>query len=130
MLSTFNFQLGRYSLLSVLMGMCGAAIVLLLFHVLEPPQRVATVDVTGIITRFVKKEANSPLSKSEIEKKVNVFGQTLDNTLKTMARNQQLILLPKEAVIAGTQDVTREIETKVVASLNSDQPKLRPMTPQ
>ena len=104
----------------LLIGMLGATIVLLFFHVVEPPRQIVTVDVTGLINHFVKQEAGAKLPVEQLRKQVNAFGQALDTTLKTLARDHQLILLPKEAVIAGAKDITQDVEAKVNAQLASN----------
>ena len=116
-LAISRFEKIRYLLFQLLIGMLGSTLVLLFFHLLEPPRQIVTVDVTSIITRFVKMEAESKLPKPQLQQQVNTFGEALDHTLKTIARDQQLILLPKEAVMAGARDISREVETRVNAQL-------------
>ena len=39
-----------------LIGMLGAAVLFILFHLIEPTKPIATVDVTSMINRFIKSE--------------------------------------------------------------------------
>ncbi len=98
-------------------GMLGAAMLFILFHLIEPSKPVVTADVTGIINRFIKSEISAKLPAEQKQKQVQLFGTLLENTLHNFANNKQVILLPKEAVIAGAKDVTGQIEGRLKAQL-------------
>lgn len=115
----FNPSKARETLFQFLMGMFGAAVLMLFFHVLEPPRSIATVDVSGMINRFVKTTTDAKLPPDQLQKRVNAFGHALDSTLKKMVRERQLVLLPKEAVIAGAKDISRDVEAKINAQLTA-----------
>lgn len=103
----------RRLLLQLLMGMLGAALFLSLswsFYLRNQPPQIATVDVTSMIQRFVETMADARLPKNQLQKRVNDFGQVLENTLKAVAEDKQLVLLPKEAVISGVKDISDEVE--------------------
>ncbi|HVV69607.1 MAG TPA: TrbI F-type domain-containing protein [Gammaproteobacteria bacterium] len=101
----------------LLIGMLGAAILFIFFHLEVPAKPIVTVDVSGMINRFIKSETAVKLPPEKMQKQVQAFGNTLENTLHTFARQKQVILLPKEAVIAGTKDVSLEIESRLKAKL-------------
>jgi hypothetical protein len=109
----WNKEKAYYVALQLLVGMLGSVVVMFLIYLLEPRREVVTVDVTGIIHRFVKAEANLKLPPDQLQKQVQVFGQTLDTTLRRIAREKQLILVPKEAVISGAKDVSQEVEARM-----------------
>lgn len=71
--------------------------------------QLATVDITGIIHQFVKIEAEHSNSPVEMEAQIQAFSQQLETTLQSMAKEKHVILVPKEAVIAGGVDFTSEI---------------------
>ena len=98
-------------------GVMGAAFLLLIVHLIYPPFAVATVDVSDMINGFVKTEAQAKRPAEDMQKRVQAFGQALDAALKTVARKQHVVLLPKEAVIAGAKDVSQQIEAQVRAQL-------------
>lgn len=106
----------------LLVGMLGASILFIFFHILVPNKPIATVDVTHIVNDFVKSESHSKLSKSEMEIKTNNFSRALENALRQAANNQQLIIMPKEAVIAGAKDVTADVEKSVQIKLARTSP--------
>ena len=110
--------------LQLLLGMLGADLLLMLLHVISPPSKpIVTVDVATIIQRFVKAEADTKLPPEQLKAHVNTFGKALDETLKTTASDGKLVLLPKEAVIAGAKDITPDIQKKLDAQLGTVEQK-------
>jgi hypothetical protein len=101
------------------MGMLGALVVLMIVNFVPPFEkpRIATVDITGIANRFVTQEAKQNLPADILKKRVNAFGQALEKSVNQVAKQNSLILVPKEAVMAGAKDVTELVEKDVQASL-------------
>jgi hypothetical protein len=96
----------------IVAGMLGASIVLIILHIIEPVQtpRVASVDITGIVNQFIKAQTADHLSTQALQARVNQFGSNLESTLKLLADKQHMVLLPQEAVIAGTVDLTPQVQ--------------------
>lgn len=106
----------------LLISMLGALILFILFHILEPDKPIATVDVTRIVDDFVKSESHSKLSKSDLQIKTNNFSRALENALQQVAINQQVVLLPKEAVISGAKDMTVDVQKSIQQKLAHTSP--------
>lgn len=70
---------------------------------------VATVDITGIVQQFVQSQTKLNLSKSELQKRVNVFGHQLEVILQDLSSEKHLVLMPQEAVLAGSTDLTPQV---------------------
>ncbi len=75
--------------------------------------QLATVDMTGIIHRFVKMESMQSLSADQHQAHVHDFSTQLETTLKEVAKEKHVILMPKEAVIAGGLDLTAEVSQRL-----------------
>jgi hypothetical protein len=103
----------------LLMGMLGALIILVIVDFAKPfePPRIATVDITGIANRFVAQEAKQNLPANILKQRVNAFGQALESSVDLVAKQKKLVLMPKEAVMAGAKDITGVVEKDVQASL-------------
>ena len=99
--------------LSIVSGIFGAS---LLFW-LNPSPRIATVNITGIVTQFVKAETQQKHSSEELKKRSQSFGSELEKTLKAIAKKERLIVLPSEAVIDGAVDITERVQKQVQATL-------------
>jgi len=95
---------------TLLFGMLGALIVLFIMEWVKPvPKMIATVDVTRLTQNFIKEEQAKNISQDTLKQDAALFGKQLEKTIKQFAENNHLVLLPKEAVIAGSKDYTRVI---------------------
>lgn len=95
----------------LLLGMLGAAILLLGLHIVSPEKpRIATVNITGIVDQFVQSQIKAHLPPSQLKQNVSDFGKQLNITLNVMAKKYHVVLMPSEAVIAGASDLTTQVE--------------------
>ena len=86
---------------SFLFGMLGSMIIFTIFYLYAPkPQKIGFVNVTTIVKDFIKKESTQNKSQDDIAKKQK-FGVTLEKTLKQFSSENNLVLMPSEAVFAG-----------------------------
>lgn len=99
--------------LMILSALMGSTISLVLNRVILPNPHLATVDMTGLMVRFVQSEANESASLVQKRAEVRAFSQHLETVLKEIAHEKHLILVPKEAVITGSQDVTAEVSARL-----------------
>lgn len=73
------------------------------------PKQIGTVDIVAITSEFVRNEAKNHHSKHEKEVAIKSFSHRLETALSELSRSQSLILVPKEAVIKGSQDYTQTV---------------------
>jgi hypothetical protein len=106
----------------LLYGMVGALIIYCLMTYMATPAKViATVDVLAITQQFAKAEHDKHLTEEAIRKDSLMFGQQLEATIKQFAKNHpHIVLLPKEAVMAGATDYTDIIIKQLDRSLEKD----------
>jgi hypothetical protein len=99
----------------ILLGALGAVIVMLIFHLIEPHQklRIGTVNVTALIDNFVKAQADQKLSPDKQQQHIKAFGQTLEKTLAEISAKYHVVLMPGEAVIAGGIDFTPQLQQRL-----------------
>lgn len=98
-------------------GMAGALFIhLILMH--KTPRAIATVNIIGLEDSFVREIENLHLNPAEMEKKVMSFANTLNKTVIEIAKQKNVVLLPREAVIAGSPDFTEEIASQVKRGLS------------
>jgi len=74
---------------------------------------IATVDITGIVQQFVQSQAKLNLPSSELQKHVNAFGHQLEITLQALSDEKHLVIMPQEAVLAGSMDLTSLIKQRL-----------------
>lgn len=93
-------------------GALGALIVQLVITHQSTPI-IATVNITGLEDSFIRETAKQPLSQTEMKQKVALFADRLNKTVFQLAKQKHLILVPSEAVIAGSPDLTQEVANQV-----------------
>lgn len=98
---------------SFLFGMLGSMLIFTIFYLYAPKQqKIAVVNATAIVKDFIKNESAHNKSQEDIAKETKQFGVTLEKTLKQFSSENNLILMPSEAVFAGGQDYTSIIRNK------------------
>ena len=105
--------------LMMLSALMGSTISIVLDRVILPNPHLATVDMTGLMYQFVKNEASASASLVQKRAEIRAFSQQLELVLKEIAKEQHVILVPKEAVIAGSHDVTAEVAARLSLSHSS-----------
>ena len=105
-----SIKINNHYFVSFVSGVLGALSVLLVSHFLSnATPRLATVNISGMVSHFVKLEAKREISSDVLEKEAKHYGSSLNKELQKFAKEKNLILFPSEAVIAGNQDYTSVI---------------------
>ena len=77
---------------------------------INPPKRLVTVDIISLVKEKVVQTANSTTgkkSKANRKSVVNKVNRDIEWALKELARQNKVIIVPKQAVLAGqAEDVT------------------------
>lgn len=74
---------------------------------------IMTVHLSDIINHRVKSLVQAKLPPEQLKKKMQIFAQQLDTTLKQLAYQHHAVILVSEAVASGAEDVTGEVENKL-----------------
>lgn len=74
--------------------------------------KIVTVDVTGLANNYLSELAKSNLSPDESKAEIADFSARLTGAIKSVSEDEQVIVLPAQAVLAGAKD-----ETPVVVEL-------------
>jgi len=90
-------------------GLLGAALIFALYHT-PGQQKIGTVNITQMIDGFVQHESVQSLPPQTVKADVQQFGHKLEQEMQHFAQQHHLLLLPREAVIAGAQDYTAAIQ--------------------
>lgn len=99
---------------SCLFGMLGALIIFMITHVYEKQDvRIGTVNITGMVDHFIKQEAGKNVQPDVLKKEVKEYGMNLNKELQDFSREKHIVLLPSEAVIAGSRDYTSTINQRM-----------------
>lgn len=93
----------------LLWGLLGILITLQILSVVLPVTRVATFNQDKVTSLFIQQLSTRQLSDEVIRQKTTLFSNRLKTALHTYAQKKHLLLLRKEQVIAGENDVTDDI---------------------
>ncbi len=80
------------------------------FHLVVYP-RIGTVNITGLIDQFIKEESKKNVSSVLLKDHIRLFSQQLETTIQSISKQKQVVLVPREAVLAGSKDYTALVET-------------------
>jgi hypothetical protein len=118
----------RASLFSIKQWMIGLGAILIVFSFLwmwnqrsATHLSVATVDITGIVQQFIQSQTTLNLPNNQLQQRVNAFGSQLEAALQEVAKTKHMILMPREAVIAGCGDVTSLVQHRLQVLQNANQ---------
>ena len=78
---------------SLFVGMLGALLIQGLFH-FQQRMTVSTVNITGLVSSFIKETARQNLLLEEKEKKVTHFSLVMQRVLADMAVHRHTVILP------------------------------------
>ncbi len=103
-------------------GIFGVAFILSIFAYEFSPKKnhkpsVATVNVNAIMTHYVQKQAKLNIDNALLQEATKAFVHELEKEIKILADKKEVILFVSEAVLAGAQDYTPELERKVYQAL-------------
>jgi hypothetical protein len=114
MLSKLFSGFGLQAVTSFMFGMLGAITIVTivqLMHASEP--MIATVHITQLVDQFIKEERQKNIPQALLEKEIKQFGNKLEATLKKVAKENNLVIFPKEAVMTTVPDVTDRIRESI-----------------
>lgn len=90
-----------------------------LFYWATKRPNIATVDIVSITSKFIKEESQKNHSNLEKEVAIKAFSHRLEAALQDLSLSKSLLLLPREAVIKGSNDYTATIMTMITAEPKS-----------
>lgn len=83
-------------------------------------EKIGKVNITGIVNQFVQSQIKVNESDILRKKHIKVFGHQLELILQRISKNEHVVLLPSEAVIAGAKDYTEAVQQELKKILKND----------
>lgn len=80
-------------------------------------QQMVSIDINSIITDFIDINKSMNLSEAELNALVDKFSAILGKLIAEREKNEHLVILPKQAIIAGYYDYTNIIKRDVLKGL-------------
>jgi hypothetical protein len=97
----------------LLIAIAVSVVMMVLHHHLHREPQIVTVDIVGLTQETLKKLSNPAIDSEKSQSLVKNYVLNLEKTLKTLAQENHLIILPKEAVIEGSEDITKIVESLI-----------------
>lgn len=72
-------------------------------------KRIVILDTKQLITNLNKIPQYQKLSQEDFELQSKIYLHKADKLIKSLAKEQNLLIVPKAAVIAGSPDITPQI---------------------
>jgi len=89
-------------------------------------KQIVSINLTQILKDFTIKLAQSQKQDEEIIIEIQNFTQDIDKLLKDVAETNNLVIIPSQASIAGTKDITNEIKNFLnLKSVNASKNKVK-----
>lgn len=79
-----------------------------------------TVDVTALVSEFVALQAQGNKTPEQLKNLSMGFSQALEAQLNQLSKTEHLMILPKEAILAGGHDITPRIRQALSAYLMTE----------
>jgi len=73
-------------------------------------KEIVSINLTGILKDFTISMAKTDKKDQELINSIKDFSNSLETLLKEIAETNNLIIIPSQASIAGTKDITKSIE--------------------
>lgn len=113
----FNFKFNKKILVSLAIFL-GLVLGSVLIMSRASCVKIETVDVTGLVDSFIKETVKQQLTEEEKKTRVSQFSHLLQKNINQEANDRHVVILPREAVLAGSVDVTEKIASKIKQALN------------
>ena len=96
-----------------LMALIIDLLVLSIYHHSIPHPQIVTVDLKGLTEVSLKHLASKSLNEKDSLKAIQTYAEQLEILLQEISVHNHWIILPKEAVIKGAEDLTDEIKEQL-----------------
>ena len=101
-------------LVGLISGVIAALSTLLVQSVLAPaPLKVATVDVTGLVTSEISRLQATGMDSAKADAYAHVWGPLLDRSVQDIADEYSVVLLVSPSVVAGAPDLTAVLKERL-----------------
>jgi len=104
-------------------GIVGGLLVLSVDRLIEPPQRLATVDLQQVLAEHIESVGRRNLDKDQAAKEAAAYGAALQASLDELEREQHALLLPAPAVLRGAPDLTDALRQRIDRRMQNEAAK-------
>ena len=88
---------------------------------IRPVPTIVTVDIKGTVAAFREPLMESPLSMEQQNERIATFTQAMEDALQTLAEREHVIIAVEPAVVAGSRDVTPDLQAMILEAMQAAQ---------
>lgn len=81
-------------------------------------EKVVSVDMQSIVSDFLDRQKDKKLSSEDINNVATIFADNLESAIEKKATSEGLVIIPKQAVVAGGRDITLELKEELFKELS------------
>ncbi len=101
-------------------GILGGLLAVAAERWIEPPPRLATVDLQQILAEHIESVGLHNLGKDAAARDAVAYGAALQASLDELEREQHALLLPAPAVLRGAPDLTDALRQRIDSRLQGE----------
>lgn len=80
--------------------------------------KIVSVDMQSIVSDFLDRQKDKKLSSDDINNVATIFADNLESAIEKKATSEGLVIIPKQAVVAGGRDITLELKEELFKELS------------
>ena len=88
-------------------------------HASQSQREIVTIDIIKIMEDYSALAVKNIHDPANMTKSAHAFSQRLEEVIAFNAKEKHLVIMPKQAVIQGAQDITPQIEQLVLGKTES-----------
>ncbi len=98
---------------SLLFGLAGGLVALLVERIVFPPLTVAHVDLAGLVNEHIRRPELMNLPEAERSMDAARFAARLEKETAKLAREYRVVILAAPAVVSGAPDLTAVLRKRI-----------------
>lgn len=105
---------------SVLTNIVMTSFFYIAFHHESQEREIVTLDILKIMDDYSALAVKTMHDPANMKKSAHALSQRLEELIALNAKEKHLVIMPKQAVIQGAQDITPQIETLLFGKLSGN----------
>jgi len=104
---------------SVITNLVMTSLFLSIFHPASKEREIVTIDILKIMEDYSALAVKTMHDPANMKKSAHALSQRLEKVIALNAKEKHLVIMPKQAVIQGVQDITPQIEALVFGNVEA-----------
>jgi len=105
--------------ISVVTNIIVTSLFLSIFHPASKEREIVTIDILKIMEDYSALAVKTMHDPANMKKSAHALSKKLEEVIAINAKEKHLVIMPKQAVIQGAQDITPQIEAFVFGNVEA-----------